>query len=110
MSARPLHRDRPVVLHLDRELQVALDAEVGHELLDRRLGLAALALRRDELQLVERNRRQFDAVAGADRQGFLGCIGEGDAVALVRSEEHTSELQSLMRISYAGFCLNKKPN
>src|SRR3546814_1984478 len=27
-----------------------------------------------------------------------------------RSEEHTSELQSLMRISYAGFCLKKKPN
>src|SRR3546814_6517373 len=27
---------------------------------------------------------------------------------LLRSEEHTSELQSLMRISYAVFCLNKK--
>src|SRR3546814_10071998 len=27
-----------------------------------------------------------------------------------RSEEHTSELQSLMRISYAVFCLNKKQN
>src|SRR3546814_7392995 len=27
-----------------------------------------------------------------------------------RSEEHTSELQSLMRISYAVFCLNKKNN
>src|SRR3546814_3055824 len=27
-----------------------------------------------------------------------------------RSEEHTSELQSLMRISYAVFCLKKKPN
>src|SRR3546814_3574865 len=27
-----------------------------------------------------------------------------------RSEEHTSELQSLMRISYAGFCLKKKIN
>src|SRR3546814_3759041 len=27
-----------------------------------------------------------------------------------RSEEHTSELQSLMRISYAVFCLNKKPH
>src|SRR3546814_4753676 len=26
----------------------------------------------------------------------------------VRSEEHTSELQSLMRISYAGFCLKKQ--
>src|SRR3546814_20993742 len=30
------------------------------------------------------------------------------AVARDRSEEHTSELQSLMRISYAVFCLNKK--
>src|SRR3546814_6491632 len=30
------------------------------------------------------------------------------AVELVRSEEHTSELQSLMRISYAVFCLKKK--
>src|SRR3546814_1743252 len=28
----------------------------------------------------------------------------------LRSEEHTSELQSLMRISYAVFCLNKKKN
>src|SRR3546814_10547564 len=34
----------------------------------------------------------------------------GDAVmdAMRRSEEHTSELQSLMRISYAVFCLKKK--
>src|SRR3546814_1310418 len=31
-------------------------------------------------------------------------------VALDRSEEHTSELQSLMRISYAVFCLKKKNN
>src|SRR3546814_9928313 len=29
-------------------------------------------------------------------------------IMLLRSEEHTSELQSLMRISYAVFCLNKK--
>src|SRR3546814_15105023 len=37
--------------------------------------------------------------------------GEGGAVlgiALPRSEEHTSELHSLMRISYAVFCLKKK--
>src|SRR3546814_2590357 len=32
----------------------------------------------------------------------------GRAVLLDRSEEHTSELQSLMRISYAVFCLKKK--
>src|SRR3546814_8509588 len=30
------------------------------------------------------------------------------AMAIMRSEEHTSELQSLMRISYAVFCLKKK--
>src|SRR3546814_7716349 len=34
-------------------------------------------------------------------------VGRGEALAL-RSEEHTSELQSLMRISYAVFCLKKK--
>src|SRR3546814_7019565 len=38
-------------------------------------------------------------VGGNRHQGIDGCI---------RSEEHTSELQSLMRISYAVFCLKKK--
>src|SRR3546814_10248418 len=33
-----------------------------------------------------------------------------DVLKLARSEEHTSELQSLMRISYAVFCLKKKKN
>src|SRR3546814_10259799 len=33
---------------------------------------------------------------------------EGSRHHLLRSEEHTSELQSLMRISYAVFCLKKK--
>src|SRR3546814_5533426 len=38
--------------------------------------------------------------------------GEGDKLGApaARSEEHTSELQSLMRISYAVFCLKKKKN
>src|SRR3546814_4954227 len=34
----------------------------------------------------------------------------GERIAVARSEEHTSELQSLMRISYAVFCLKKKKN
>src|SRR3546814_2368484 len=34
------------------------------------------------------------------------CVWPGTAI--VRSEEHTSELQSLMRISYAVFCLKKQ--
>src|SRR3546814_686588 len=38
----------------------------------------------------------------------LGTILAADGFSLLRSEEHTSELQSLMRISYAVFCLKKK--
>src|SRR3546814_3467986 len=38
--------------------------------------------------------------------GFGGAGGAGGSGS--RSEEHTSELQSLMRISYAVFCLKKK--
>src|SRR3546814_10512286 len=39
-------------------------------------------------------------------------LGRGETIADTarRSEEHTSELQSLMRISYAVFCLKKKNN
>src|SRR3546814_9888142 len=39
-----------------------------------------------------------------------GAIGLETACDRERSEEHTSELQSLMRISYAVFCLKKKKN
>src|SRR3546814_4379000 len=38
----------------------------------------------------------------------LGMSLPGGAMIPARSEEHTSELQSLMRISYAVFCLKKK--
>src|SRR3546814_3871742 len=37
-------------------------------------------------------------------------VRDGQAWVRARSEEHTSELQSLMRISYAVFCLKKKTN
>src|SRR3546814_5042890 len=37
-------------------------------------------------------------------------IASAPSTSKVRSEEHTSELQSLMRISYAVFCLKKKTN
>src|SRR3546814_8348870 len=50
-------------------------------------------------EFVEREAAAIGDVEGArERRG----------IALVRSEEHTSELQSLMRISYAVFCLKKK--
>src|SRR3546814_6515713 len=40
--------------------------------------------------------------------GFGRCVMHAFHRASLRSEEHTSELQSLMRISYAVFCLKKK--
>src|SRR3546814_5687853 len=43
-----------------------------------------------------------------DRQ--VSADGSGTRRRLIRSEEHTSELQSLMRISYAVFCLKKQKN
>src|SRR3546814_6759018 len=59
-------------------------------------------------------RRYHDSrFAKAPHLGKLGqFLGRAPAVRaalhLTRSEEHTSELQSLMRISYAVFCLKKK--
>src|SRR3546814_2012409 len=38
----------------------------------------------------------------------IAALRTGPAAAIGRSEEHTSELQSLMRLSYAVFCLHKK--
>src|SRR3546814_2185487 len=51
------------------------------------------------------------AAALADQlvdEDAFGRIGIASALTAARSEEHTSELQSLMRISYAVFCLKKK--
>src|SRR3546814_7198537 len=47
------------------------------------------------------------AVAGAQGEGEDALLLHRDALQ-DRSEEHTSELQSLMRISYAVFCLKKQ--
>src|SRR3546814_7696855 len=50
--------------------------------------------------------------SGRTRRPQYGVAAPGDAGPrrrqICRSEEHTSELQSLMRISYAVFCLKKK--
>src|SRR3546814_7427804 len=54
-------------------------------------------------------RGQDLGVVEAPSEGREGIVAE-QAAAHGRSEEHTSELQSLMRISYAVFCLKKKKN
>src|SRR3546814_1134001 len=58
----------------------------------------------------ERSREEHVAAIRADL-AWLGLDVDGAArqsERFARSEEHTSELQSLMRISYAVFCLKKK--
>src|SRR3546814_7266330 len=59
------------------------------------------------------DRQPLDLVAAPARKASLERRARhfeqpGDRPILMRSEEHTSELQSLMRISYAVLCLNKK--
>src|SRR3546814_7872072 len=44
----------------------------------------------------------------ADQKRCLAAIAQKEFLPTERSEEHPTELQSLMRISYAGFCLKKK--
>src|SRR3546814_10232505 len=80
------------------------------------VGSNASTVSRHLLDLGERNRRMEPGYGLVDRRVdpmelrknsyFLTPKGK----ALARSEEHTSELQSLMRISYAVFCLKKTKN
>src|SRR3546814_3862433 len=82
-------------------------------------GKTQLADRRDELTRLENEGRiharelMSSARLEADRALGLGekardIVELMDALEADRSEEHTSELQSLMRISYAVFCLKKQ--
>src|SRR3546814_7703170 len=50
----------------------------------------------------------LDAIKDSDLALLVRQVDRGSDRMLERSEEHTSELQSLMRISYAVFCLKKK--
>src|SRR3546814_1522601 len=67
-----------------------------------------------ELRRIIDNRYEFptaDSYVNKLRESGVNKIAQKvgeEAVETVRSEEHTSELQSLMRISYAVFCLKKK--
>src|SRR3546814_7026055 len=90
-GAQPQEGDAVAVVGV----HVGLDLE--HEAADLvfgRLHLAALRRLR-----ARRRRHVGDA---------LQQLADAEVVQRRRSEEHTSELQSLMRISYAVFCLKKK--
>src|SRR3546814_4700511 len=107
-----------------RAVQAALHPRGGEQRLPRpdpagpaglRHGLQRAALLRERERAGPRpiRRRSRDGGRGARLQGdpreepqrIQGSLRQG---ARARSEEHTSELKSLMRISYAVFCLKKK--
>src|SRR3546814_8252305 len=72
----------------------------------------------DEIDYGEWTGRTLDELAEVEQWRLYNTFRAGSRIpggelmveAQTRSEEHTSELQSLMRISYAVFCLKKKNN
>src|SRR3546814_4879254 len=68
-------------------------------------------LQQQVAQLVPQRRHVVLLDGVGNLVGLLDGVGrDGREVLFQRSEEHTSELQSLMRISYAVFCFQKKNN
>src|SRR3546814_7612123 len=100
LSARIIKRASPRPKTVGDRI-AAVAAEVAGRQLDPRRRLAALIFGEHQQAFDPRHRVAVEAVA---RDHIV------DARLLLRSEEHTSELQSLMLIPYAGFCLKKKNN
>src|SRR3546814_9972820 len=86
-QVRVVDAQQHVLLARLRHHGLAVRRRVGHRLLDQ------------DVAAVLHRRKRDRGVGGRGRQHMDGVR---------RSEEHTSELQSLMRISYAVFCLKKK--
>src|SRR3546814_4975477 len=96
----PLDRHRLDLVLVGVEIRKAEDAEAGRVLVE---------LRDDEVIILA----LFDIIGRAAQRRadrlMLVLIARLQRLHLrIRSEEHTSELQSLMRSSYAGFCLKNK--
>src|SRR3546814_10704136 len=91
-------RDRPCRASIKsaQQSEHRLGARMGY-------GHARQERRKEHRQLsIARSERPFDRIARRPETARLDQHGDE------RSEEHTSELQSLLRISYAAFCLKKK--
>src|SRR3546814_8148418 len=91
---------RPYVLHHRVGIARSSDIREPHPVLGCRVHADAADVLHDAK--AKRIRIETAILAGIEH-GLMRHIG-------MRSEEHTSELQSLMRISYAVFCLKKKKN
>src|SRR3546814_10264914 len=88
--------------------RIALIGECMIELQQRADGSLQQSFGGDTLNTAVYLSRALGDKGAVDYVTALGADSFSDAMCQSRSEEHTSELQSLMRISYAVFCLNKK--
>src|SRR3546814_2921831 len=98
--------------HGEEAHRAAAAEEMGEIKIDRFHRAAEAAFKRHAIVGGQRRcHRRSGAGVVAQVEDLLAQRRVGDrqpAAAVARSEEHTSELQSLMRISYAVFCLKKK--
>src|SRR3546814_5852816 len=101
MIQRPPRATRTDTLSPYTTLFRSDDGTAGHE----RAAARRPCRRRDSEQRIHRN---DDDVPDGQRRSAAAGTRRPCAAGAERSEEHTSELQSLMRISYAVFCLKKK--
>src|SRR3546814_4607438 len=99
---RPLSRGFARVMDGDRLVSSAAAAQAA--------GQVTLKFKDGEVDadISERLEKSAGTATSKTSKARPSSSGEGDPPP--RSEEHTSELQSLMRISYAVFCLKKKTN
>src|SRR3546814_9360290 len=128
MKRRPPRSTRPDTLFPSTTLFRSSGTAVRHFALDEEVAVRRVARREEKAgkrghQHLEpccdisggkpgfKGRLRFDG-RRVQRLGILArdILGAGQIKPFLRSEEHTSELQSLMRISYAVFCLKKKKN
>src|SRR3546814_1364009 len=72
--------------------------------------VARSSVSRPEWSIRDRRNHQLPLPGIDDAQARFAKLWKEYGLPSGRSEEHTSELQSLMRISYAVFCLKKKTN
>src|SRR3546814_2040298 len=104
-TAIGLHREHQAAAHgiaVDDDRACAADAVLATDMHAGAAGIAA--------QEVAERQAAFDGriVLSAVDDEVDWVLAHTAAFITMRSEEHTSELQSLMRISYAVFCLKKK--
>src|SRR3546814_2364304 len=95
----------------DHTLPCSIQRPSDHVLVPARIMLsAAFAARQAEADKRDPHHHRHDRAEVTDPREQERGSNKPRAERDVRSEEHTSELQSLMRISYAVFCLKKKNN